>query len=194
MRSYGSRAVAKVKDPRATWHWRTKVRPVVLQRDRYVCQWNYPGICRGRATSVDHVVALAEGGAPYDLANLVAACGPCNSSRSPGGRRGWVKGQGMRNSHIYAPPVRIAQSVVLGTASSEGIAERKADRGRSLSGMGAARCGPRPSIHTKTRALGRLQAPTRAHGGLATDTVGLGGSPALSGYYGHRRGAADAGG
>ena len=56
-------------------HWR-KVRPLILYRDGYRCAY-----CGGYATTVDHVKALAEGGAMYDPANLVAACAPCNYRR-----------------------------------------------------------------------------------------------------------------
>ena len=35
---------------------------------------------------VDHIVPIAEGGEPYDVTNLRAACGPCNSRL--GGRLG----------------------------------------------------------------------------------------------------------
>jgi 5-methylcytosine-specific restriction protein A len=37
--------------------------------------------CRRPATTVDHVVAVANGGT-HDLSNLVPACGPCNSSKA----------------------------------------------------------------------------------------------------------------
>jgi 5-methylcytosine-specific restriction endonuclease McrA len=50
-------------------------RAICLARDKGQCHW-----CGGMATTADHVVALAEGGT-HDLANLVAACRRCNSSR-----------------------------------------------------------------------------------------------------------------
>ena len=64
--------------------WR-KVRLRILWRDQWTCHW-----CRAPANTVDHVVPLAEGGARYDPANLVAACRPCNTRRGAqlGGRRG----------------------------------------------------------------------------------------------------------
>ena len=46
-----------------------------LVRDRYKCHW-----CGGKATTADHVTALAHGGR-HDLANLVASCHACNSRR-----------------------------------------------------------------------------------------------------------------
>lgn len=49
---------------------------LVLARDRGVCHW-----CGGVATSADHwPVSRADGG-PDTLANLVAACMPCNQRR-----------------------------------------------------------------------------------------------------------------
>ena len=50
------------------------------------CHWGFRG-CTGKATTADHLIALAEGG-PSDLANLVPACGRCNAFRgaSLGGR------------------------------------------------------------------------------------------------------------
>ena len=66
-------------DPRlSTKAWRA-TRTFVLARDRYICQINGPR-CMRYATSVDHVVARADGGDCFDLANLRAACRPCNSS------------------------------------------------------------------------------------------------------------------
>jgi 5-methylcytosine-specific restriction enzyme A len=58
--------------------WRA-TREFVKARDRYVCQINGPG-CMRYANQVDHVVARADGGDCYDLANLRAACSHCNSS------------------------------------------------------------------------------------------------------------------
>lgn len=52
----------------------------VLKRDRYVCQ--YEG-CSERATTVDHVLPLCQGG-KTSWQNLVAACLPCNQRK--GGR------------------------------------------------------------------------------------------------------------
>jgi 5-methylcytosine-specific restriction endonuclease McrA len=64
--------------------WR-KLRLVVLARDGYTCQLQYPG-CTGRATHVDHVLPLRFGGT-NDLANLRAACASCNLRRGDGTRQ-----------------------------------------------------------------------------------------------------------
>ncbi len=52
----------------------------VLKRDLFTCQ--YEG-CHGRATTVDHVMPLCQGGRTT-WQNLVAACLPCNQAK--GGR------------------------------------------------------------------------------------------------------------
>jgi 5-methylcytosine-specific restriction endonuclease McrA len=55
---------------RNTFHYGTtwrKVRRVVLDRDNYRCTIGLPG-CGKVATQVDHVVPLAFGGAPFQLA------------------------------------------------------------------------------------------------------------------------------
>lgn len=54
------------------------VRKLVLERDHYECMVRLPGICTGHANTVDHIRAIAEGGARLDPANLRAACAPCN--------------------------------------------------------------------------------------------------------------------
>jgi len=53
-----------------------KLRPQVLDRDGHRCQLHLPG-CTHVATDVDHVVP----GGPNELANLRAACSPCNQAR-----------------------------------------------------------------------------------------------------------------
>lgn len=51
-------------------------RRFILQRDGYRCHW-----CEGRATSVDYLVALVDGGTALDAGNAVASCRSCNSRR-----------------------------------------------------------------------------------------------------------------
>lgn len=60
--------------------WR-KVRAQVLKRDRNRCQLDEPG-CTGQATQVDHIVNVADGGAPLDPTNLVSACPTCNGRKA----------------------------------------------------------------------------------------------------------------
>lgn len=72
--------MARVNPVYRTAEWRSVSRRVLL-RDGYRCQIKLPG-CRGHANSVDHILALDDGGAPYDLKNLQAACRPCNTSKA----------------------------------------------------------------------------------------------------------------
>lgn len=48
----------------------------VLRRDRYRC-----GYCSGWARTVDHIRPRSRGG-PNTWANLIAACGPCNTYKA----------------------------------------------------------------------------------------------------------------
>lgn len=67
----------------STRAWR-RVRALVLERDHWVCQLRL--VCQGdRATEVDHVVPLGEGGDLLDPANGRASCARCNRVR--GGRQ-----------------------------------------------------------------------------------------------------------
>lgn len=61
-------------DPRLTSPAWRRLRLLVLDRDRWVCQ-----LCGGTATCVDHVVARADGGDMWNPANLRAACRRCNN-------------------------------------------------------------------------------------------------------------------
>ena len=47
---------------------------------------------------VDHIVPIAEGGEPFDEANLRAACGPCNSRL--GGRLGNLRRELATDGHF----------------------------------------------------------------------------------------------
>lgn len=78
--------------------WRS-VRVAVLDRDSRRCQIHGPR-CTVVATDVDHIVAIADGGAPFDPANCRAACKWCNSwlaakrtndlrARARANRRAW---------------------------------------------------------------------------------------------------------
>jgi 5-methylcytosine-specific restriction endonuclease McrA len=83
------------------WRWQ-KARAAVLDRDGYRCRW-----CGRPANTVDHVVALADGGARLDPANLVAACRPCNSKRgaeTAQARKVGGRGPGADNGRPPRPP------------------------------------------------------------------------------------------
>jgi 5-methylcytosine-specific restriction enzyme A len=72
------------RDQRHSRAWQ-ETRQRVLARDGYRCQIKLTG-CHGRATTVDHIRSLAEGGSMTDESNLRAACGYCNGVE--GGRVG----------------------------------------------------------------------------------------------------------
>ncbi len=65
-----------MKSPYKTREWQ-RVRFKVFDRDRRVCQIKHPK-CRGYATQVHHLVDWRDGGEPYEMSNLVAACASCN--------------------------------------------------------------------------------------------------------------------
>ena len=66
------------KVSRGRW---AKVRLTILERDGYQCQIQLPGICTIRATQVDHIHRLDDGGMIYEPMNLRAACVKCNLGR-----------------------------------------------------------------------------------------------------------------
>lgn len=67
--------------------WRRSVRPFVLARDGWRCRVIVAGLrCNRPAQEVGHVVALVEGGAPFDPSNLEAQCRAHNAA--DGGRIG----------------------------------------------------------------------------------------------------------
>ena len=63
------------------WRW-AQVRRQVLARAGGRCEIRNPQVCTVVATQVDHVLPLSEGGDPYDMRWLRAACRQCNSARN----------------------------------------------------------------------------------------------------------------
>ena len=63
------------QDPRVSRDYK-KVRLQVLARDGYVCYY-----CGNDADTVDHIVAIKNGGDPVNPENLLACCKKCNSSK-----------------------------------------------------------------------------------------------------------------
>lgn len=59
--------------------WR-QLRLVILERDGFRCRIGAEG-CTVKATEVDHIVALEDGGARLDPDNLRASCARCNRGR-----------------------------------------------------------------------------------------------------------------
>ena len=74
------------------------LRLVVLGQAGWRCEVGDPG-CLGEATTVDHAVPLADGGAMWDRRNLRAACSRCNYGR--GSRLAHDRRQGW---HTYRTP------------------------------------------------------------------------------------------
>jgi 5-methylcytosine-specific restriction endonuclease McrA len=56
------------------------IRLQVLARDNHTCQIRGPK-CRGRASHVDHIISVSQGGARLDPSNLQAACASCNVAK-----------------------------------------------------------------------------------------------------------------
>ena len=56
-----------------------RIRAAILERDRHVCQIR-GGTCTTRATHVDHIITVEQGGG-NDERNLRAACATCNIAR-----------------------------------------------------------------------------------------------------------------
>lgn len=71
--------------------WR-RLRLVILERDGYQCQIRGPR-CEGKATDVDHIIPIADGGPEFEETNLRAACHPCNIMRAQVQKRmhGWKR-------------------------------------------------------------------------------------------------------
>lgn len=67
--------------------WR-RLRLVILERDGWRCRIRGEG-CTLKATDADHIISRGDGGDPWDVTNLRAACAHCNRSR--GGTAGAVK-------------------------------------------------------------------------------------------------------
>lgn len=81
-----------------------RIRLEILTRDGGRCQIGGPN-CTGHADQVDHIVPLEQGGAPYDHANLRAACRRCNVGRANKTRdkEGWRTAPA-HITLVYGPP------------------------------------------------------------------------------------------
>ncbi|MGO9299696.1 MAG: HNH endonuclease [Acidimicrobiales bacterium] len=90
-----------------------RVRLYVLERDGYLCQLRLKG-CLGQANTVDHVVPVNSGGAPFDEANLRSSCRNCNLRRvNRRSDEGWLSARTLITL-VVAPPVpRLALDDVL---------------------------------------------------------------------------------
>lgn len=66
----------------SSWEWQ-QLRPFILNRDGYVCQLQYAGICTGYATTVDKKQPAARRpDLAHDPENLQAACNECNEHKA----------------------------------------------------------------------------------------------------------------
>ncbi len=181
-RAYGSDGKMQAGyDFRHSARWR-KERLLILRRDRWTCQWNFERICQGTANTVDHVIAVADGGAWWDHRNLVAACGPCNSSRSPGGRPGWTRSKSQSDGRT----VRISHYGEHRTASlvpRDGVRD---ERPVSSVGGGAVDA---LGLHLSPRSLTGSPAPTGATQRPSTPSTRPSPFPTVSGVLGRPGGA-----
>jgi 5-methylcytosine-specific restriction enzyme A len=74
----GPRTQSSVTTSSGAWK---QLRLHVLKRDHDQCQLQLPG-CIGRATQVDHIVNVANGGPEFDPNNCQASCSPCNARKA----------------------------------------------------------------------------------------------------------------
>lgn len=100
------RAMAAQRKSRTIYNtraWRV-VRQQAFERDGYRCQIRGPK-CKGKATEVDHIIPVNDGGALYDLSNLRSACKTCNVGRanSQKHREGWRRAR-TRIVLVTGPP------------------------------------------------------------------------------------------
>jgi 5-methylcytosine-specific restriction endonuclease McrA len=74
------RCYAEQKAPYTSAEYKRN-RVIVLRRDNYTCQKMRNGRkCCRPATTADHIIPLDQGGRST-VANMEAACGPCNSAK-----------------------------------------------------------------------------------------------------------------
>jgi 5-methylcytosine-specific restriction endonuclease McrA len=78
-------------DPRLSRKYKAQ-RLIVLARDGYTCTY-----CGQDAMTVDHIVAIKNGGDPISLENMVACCKRCNSSKGS-------RSQGVFLARTATPP------------------------------------------------------------------------------------------
>jgi 5-methylcytosine-specific restriction endonuclease McrA len=87
-------------DPRGTHQWK-RIRLLVLAGKTHCARCGLPFILQParnpRSPSVDHIVPIVLGGAPYALSNLLAVCYGCNSRA----------GQFVARRRTYKPPRQV---------------------------------------------------------------------------------------
>ena len=73
-------------------------RIAVFERDDYTCQLQYPRVCIGQASEIDHVLGVAETGGVQvdDIEWLRAVCVPCHRARSEQQKLAGIKASAVR--------------------------------------------------------------------------------------------------
>lgn len=103
---------ARSSPRRAAWqgaHWvRASTRLAIYLRDGLACLWCGRALEDGVALSLDHLVAVAEGGS-HAPANLVTCCQPCNLTRGATSRDEWCRRLG--GDVAERVPVHIARDL-----------------------------------------------------------------------------------
>jgi hypothetical protein len=74
-----------LKEVLLTVHWRY-IRACILRRDKYKCV-----LCAKRASEVDHIVEMVDGGSFHEWSNLRAICRACHKAKTLLSRRARVK-------------------------------------------------------------------------------------------------------
>lgn len=77
--------MARSQGYRKAGNWAT-LRAKVLRDAEHRCYSPFPALCIGDATSVDHLIPVAEGGT-HALENLAAICKPCHDTKTEQERR-----------------------------------------------------------------------------------------------------------
>ena len=76
----GPRTASSTATSTAEWK---RIAAQILDRDHHQCQIQYPGICTGRATTVDKIIPAAQRpDLALDPTNLRGACRPCNEYKA----------------------------------------------------------------------------------------------------------------
>ena len=57
------------------------LRKQILERDGHQCQLRLPDVCTGRASQVDHIISVADGGSD-EPGNLRSVCRKCHARRT----------------------------------------------------------------------------------------------------------------
>ncbi|WP_366523444.1 HNH endonuclease [uncultured Microbulbifer sp.] len=84
------------------YKWRKQVRPLVIKRDKGLCQICLPAGVVTIGTHVDHIKPKSQGGT-NELSNLQLLCKPCHQ-RKTAQEGGGARGRGGSNPHNPSSP------------------------------------------------------------------------------------------